>query len=155
MHGSIGAGCNNSAPGVWDEESLACCAYLLCVFAMFSFHPATLFTSCLVVVLNFLGTFETGTSARCSIGFFDMTTDICSLVMNKSSRRFTYMVRPLCCRTETYTSFCFVFFKFPAVLLVMIVSTIPVSIIGVKFAMSVTPFWSPIQFSKVDALTGF
>jgi len=30
----------------------------------------------------------------------------------------------------------------------MLGSTIPVSIIGTKFAMSVTPFWTPIQYSS-------
>jgi len=49
-------------------------------------------------------------------------------VINKSSKRFRYM--------------------FPAVLIAMLGSTIPISIIGTKFAMSVTPFWAPTQFSK-------
>lgn len=38
--------------------------------------------------------------------------------------------------------------QFPAVLLGMLVSTIPVSIIGTRFAMSVEPFWKPIQYSE-------
>ncbi|KAF8800276.1 hypothetical protein BYT27DRAFT_7227551 [Phlegmacium glaucopus] len=50
-------------------------------------------------------------------------------VINKSSRRFHYM--------------------FPAVLVAMLGSTIPVSIIGTKFAMSVNPFWTPIQFIPI------
>lgn len=40
--------------------------------------------------------------------------------------------------------------KFPAVLIAMLGSTIPISIIGTKFAMSVTPFWAPIRFGKDD-----
>jgi uncharacterized protein (TIGR00245 family) len=50
-------------------------------------------------------------------------------VINKSSRRFRYM--------------------FPAVLVAMLGSTIPISIIGAKFAMAVTPFWTPVQFIPV------
>jgi hypothetical protein len=44
------------------------------------------------------------------------------------------------------------FLKFPAVLVAMLGSTIPISIIGTKLAMSVTPFWAPIRFGKVDVL---
>ncbi|KAF5341701.1 hypothetical protein D9611_002023 [Ephemerocybe angulata] len=47
-------------------------------------------------------------------------------VINKSKRRFQYM--------------------FPAVLIAMLGSTIPVSILGAKFAMEVKPFWTPIQY---------
>ena len=43
------------------------------------------------------------------------------------------------------------FLKFPAVLVAMLGSTIPISIIGSKFAMAVTPFWAPIRFGKDDA----
>jgi len=50
-------------------------------------------------------------------------------VANKSPRRFKHM--------------------FPAVLVAMIGSTIPISIIGTKYAMSVTPFWTPIQFIPI------
>ena len=46
-------------------------------------------------------------------------------------------------------------FEFPAVLVIMLGSTIPISIVGSKFAMSVTPFWAPAQFSKIDVLAGF
>ena len=49
---------------------------------------------------------------------------------------------------------CLILFKFPAVLVAMLGSTIPVSIVGAKFAMSVTPFWAPTQFSKIDAISG-
>ena len=45
-------------------------------------------------------------------------------------------------------------FKFPAVLVALLGSTIPISIIGTKFAMSATPFWDPTQFSKIDVLAG-
>jgi hypothetical protein len=38
--------------------------------------------------------------------------------------------------------------KFGAVLIAMLASTIPVSILGVQFAMRVFPFWSPGQFSE-------
>ncbi|KAF8954400.1 ABC transporter-like protein [Flammula alnicola] len=47
-------------------------------------------------------------------------------VVNKSPRRFQYM--------------------FPAVLVAMLGSTIPISIIGSRFAMSIQPFWTPIQY---------
>jgi hypothetical protein len=40
------------------------------------------------------------------------------------------------------------FIKFGAVLIAMLASTIPVSILGVQFAMRVFPFWSPGQFSE-------
>ena len=43
-------------------------------------------------------------------------------------------------------------FKFPVVLVALLGSTIPISIIGNKFAMSFTPFWDPFQFSKMDDL---
>ena len=45
--------------------------------------------------------------------------------------------------------------KFPVVLVAMLGSTIPVSIIGTMFAMSVSPFWTPNQFSKIDIPAGF
>ena len=38
--------------------------------------------------------------------------------------------------------------KFLVVLFSMICSTIPISIIGNKFAMSIEPFWIPDQYSK-------
>ncbi|KAG2018319.1 hypothetical protein CC2G_007755 [Coprinopsis cinerea AmutBmut pab1-1] len=50
-------------------------------------------------------------------------------VVNKSPRRFCYM--------------------FPAVLVAMLGSTIPISIIGTRFAMSVQPFWTPIQYIPI------
>ncbi|KAJ3548033.1 hypothetical protein NMY22_g1418 [Coprinellus aureogranulatus] len=50
-------------------------------------------------------------------------------VVNKSKRRFQYM--------------------FTAVLIAMLGSTIPVSIIGTRFAMEVKPFWTPYQFIPI------
>ncbi|KAF8805429.1 hypothetical protein BYT27DRAFT_7169557 [Phlegmacium glaucopus] len=50
-------------------------------------------------------------------------------VINKSSRRFNYM--------------------FPAVLIAMLGSTIPIAMLGTKFAMSVNPFWTPIHFIPI------
>ncbi|KAF8501786.1 UPF0014-domain-containing protein [Russula emetica] len=38
---------------------------------------------------------------------------------------------------------------FGAVLIAMLASTIPVSILGVKFAMRVFPFWTPVQYIPV------
>ncbi|KAJ3516572.1 hypothetical protein NLJ89_g1038 [Agrocybe chaxingu] len=50
-------------------------------------------------------------------------------VINKSPRRFRYM--------------------FPAVLVAMLGSTIPISVLGAKYAMSVEPFWTPIQYIPI------
>lgn len=50
-------------------------------------------------------------------------------VVNKSKKRYHYM--------------------FPSVLAGMLGSTIPVSIIGIRFAMSVQPFWAPEQYIPV------
>ena len=38
--------------------------------------------------------------------------------------------------------------KFGAVFIAMVASTIPVSILGLKFSMRVFPFWTPEQFSQ-------
>lgn len=51
------------------------------------------------------------------------------VVANKSKRRHDYM--------------------FPSVLIGMLGSTIPTSIIGTRFAMSVQPFWEPIQYIPI------
>ena len=40
------------------------------------------------------------------------------------------------------------FVKFGAVLIAMLASTMPVSILGVQFAMRVFPFWTPAQYSE-------
>ncbi|KAI0707293.1 UPF0014-domain-containing protein [Earliella scabrosa] len=50
-------------------------------------------------------------------------------VVNKSKKRYDYM--------------------FPSVLLGMLGSTIPVSIIGIRFAMGVQPFWTPEQYIPI------
>ncbi|KAI0090976.1 hypothetical protein BDY19DRAFT_932767 [Irpex rosettiformis] len=50
-------------------------------------------------------------------------------VVNKAKRRYDHM--------------------FPSVLVAMLGSTIPVSIIGIRFAMSVDPFWKPEQYIPV------
>ncbi|KAH9846642.1 UPF0014-domain-containing protein [Lenzites betulinus] len=50
-------------------------------------------------------------------------------VVNKSKKRYDYM--------------------FPSVLLGMLGSTIPVSIIGTRFAMDVEPFWKPEQYIPI------
>ncbi|KAF8072215.1 UPF0014-domain-containing protein [Lyophyllum atratum] len=51
------------------------------------------------------------------------------IVANKSKRRYQHM--------------------FPSVLVGMLGSTIPISIIGTRFAMSVEPFWEPIQYIPI------
>jgi hypothetical protein len=38
--------------------------------------------------------------------------------------------------------------QFPAVLAAILVSTIPVSILGTHFAMEVVPFWTPEQYRE-------
>ena len=128
---------------------LICCALFLPSISMqFDSNFLSL------VMLNLLGTFETGT----------LTWQIClsswppSTVINRSSRRFRYMVRQLFYRKKCMSYFdsgksilSYPILKFPAVLMAMLGSTIPISIIGTKFAMSVTPFWAPIRFSKVNS----
>ena len=61
------------------------------------------------------------------------------------------MVRQHFLRMIEYISY-FFFSKFPAVLVAMLCSTIPISILGTKFAMAATPFWDPIQFGTVYSL---
>ncbi|KAF8228333.1 UPF0014-domain-containing protein [Tricholoma matsutake] len=51
------------------------------------------------------------------------------VVMNKAKRRHRYM--------------------FPSVFIGLLGSTVPISIIGTKVAMSVNPFWTPIQYIPV------
>ncbi|KAF9447402.1 hypothetical protein P691DRAFT_671565 [Macrolepiota fuliginosa MF-IS2] len=51
------------------------------------------------------------------------------IVVNKSKRRYQYM--------------------FTSVLCAMLCSTIPVSIIGTRYAMAVDPFWTPIQYIPI------
>jgi hypothetical protein len=38
--------------------------------------------------------------------------------------------------------------QFPIVFVAMLVSTVPMSILGAHFAMGVRPFWSPAQYSE-------
>ena len=38
--------------------------------------------------------------------------------------------------------------QFPSVLFGMLGSTIPVSVLGIRYAMSVEPFWKPDQYSE-------
>ena len=45
--------------------------------------------------------------------------------------------------------------QFPSVLLGMLGSTIPVSIIGIRFAMGVQPFWTPEQYSMSVVISSF
>ena len=55
---------------------MACFPYLLCVCPAFIQHPSRLPFVVSLVMLNFLGTFETGTSTRCVL--FDKLTFFCS-----------------------------------------------------------------------------
>lgn len=48
--------------------------------------------------------------------------------------------------------FLFAFVKFRTVFVALLASTIPVSILGVRFSMSVFPFWTPEQFSQCRCL---
>ncbi|GLB40689.1 putative UPF0014-domain-containing protein [Lyophyllum shimeji] len=43
---------------------------------------------------------------------------------------------------------------FPAVLTAMLGSIIPISIIGTRFAMSVQPFWDPVQYIPIVGMLG-
>jgi ABC-type iron transport system FetAB permease component len=49
---------------VFETKNPWLVALICCAFCYVLIHPSVLLISCLVVVLNFLGTFETGTSAR-------------------------------------------------------------------------------------------
>lgn len=51
------------------------------------------------------------------------------IVVNKSKRRYQHM--------------------FPSVLVAMLGSTIPVSILGSRYAMAIDPFWTPIQYIPI------
>ncbi|KAG5644179.1 hypothetical protein DXG03_009020 [Asterophora parasitica] len=57
------------------------------------------------------------------------TFEITGLVANKSKRRYDYML--------------------PSVLIGLLGSTIPISIIGTKVAMSIEPFWEPVQYIPI------
>jgi hypothetical protein len=58
------------------------------------------------------------------------------------------MVRIVFSLLQRVHEFHFIFVKFRAVLIAMLASTIPVSILGIQFAMGVSPFWTPAQFSQ-------
>ena len=71
----------------------------------------------------------------------------------KAERRCQLMVRvkhiPLGCTwdIQPYVSFSCTF-QFTVVFTTMLVSTIPVSILGAHFAMGIDPFWSPEQYRQ-------
>ncbi|KAI0267831.1 UPF0014-domain-containing protein [Gloeopeniophorella convolvens] len=85
----------------------------------------------IALVLNVLGTFETGAWCPPICAFDDGLTRARTrrAVVNKTQRRYRHM--------------------FLVVLLAMLVSTIPTSILGARFAMGVTPFWKPEQYIPV------
>lgn len=55
---------------------------------------------------------------------------------------------PVYCAPPERISIPSIFLKFPIVLVALLASTIPVSILGTQFAMLVLPFWTPEQFSQ-------
>jgi hypothetical protein len=66
-----------------------------------------------------------------------------AVVVNKAKMRHDFMVRFADRdRSRSYV------LQFPSVLFSMLGSTIPVSIIGARFAMSVEPFWTPERYGK-------
>ncbi|EPT01707.1 hypothetical protein FOMPIDRAFT_1036173 [Fomitopsis schrenkii] len=83
-----------------------------------------------VVALVLQQVFETRNPwAVAGIAFLLNLMGTLETVLNKSKKRYSYM--------------------FPAVLVGMLGSTIPVSIIGIRFAMAVDPFWKPEQYIPV------
>ena len=73
---TIGSGCNGSTRGIWDQESMVNFLHLLCVRPLpsFSIQVGLLnFFFGSLVMLNLLGTFETGVST-CSGGVFFLTS---------------------------------------------------------------------------------
>ncbi|KAI0925701.1 hypothetical protein AcV5_008369 [Taiwanofungus camphoratus] len=81
-----------------------------------------------VVALVLQKVFETNNPfAVAGIAFLLNLMGTMETVINKSKRRYNHM--------------------FPSVMLGMLGSTIPVSIIGTRFAMAVEPFWQPDQYS--------
>ena len=73
-------------------------------------------------------------------------TDWLGTVANKCKMRYPKMVRsyhaPAVDTSDDLHS------QFFVVLTSMVFSTIPISIIGIRFAMSVNPFWKPEQYSQ-------
>ncbi|EMD31484.1 hypothetical protein CERSUDRAFT_119707 [Gelatoporia subvermispora B] len=83
-----------------------------------------------VVALVLQKVFETNNPwAVAGIAFLLNLMGTTETVVNKSKRRYKHM--------------------FPSVLVGMLGSTIPVSIIGIRFAMDVEPFWKPEQYIPV------
>lgn len=71
-------------------------------------------------------------------------------VIVKSKLRFDYMVRsPACYKLQNIRDGVLMTIQFASVFLAMLISTIPVSVVGIQLAMSVEPFWKPMQFSKL------
>ncbi|KAH9928350.1 UPF0014-domain-containing protein [Fomitopsis serialis] len=83
-----------------------------------------------VVALVLQRVFETNNVwAVAAIAFLLNLMGTIETVVNKSKKRYAFM--------------------FPSVLVGMLGSTIPVSIIGIRFAMAVDPFWTPEQYIPV------
>ncbi|KAI0337041.1 UPF0014-domain-containing protein [Trametopsis cervina] len=83
-----------------------------------------------LVALILQKVFETNSPwAVAGIAFLLNLMGTIETVVNKAKRRFDYI--------------------FPSVLVGMLVSTIPVSTIGIRFAMSVDPFWIPEQYIPI------
>jgi hypothetical protein len=100
-----------------------------------------------------LGTVEVGACVISSLftSLWLIQAGLAKQVVIKAKRRYQYMVRiscPLLCSCREVLNSFLSSSKFPAVLLAMLASTIPVSILGIKFAMRIFPFWTPEQFSQ-------
>ncbi|KAJ3559409.1 hypothetical protein NP233_g11270 [Leucocoprinus birnbaumii] len=79
------------------------------------------------ILLNLLGTIEIGKASFMSLWKSGLRRRV--LVVNKAKRRYQYM--------------------FLSILVAMLGSTIPVSILGTRFAMGIKPFWVPIQYIPI------
>ena len=55
------------------------------------------------------------------------------------------MVRVCVCGTYPHTLL--IHYQFAIVFVAMLVSTVPMSILGARFAMGIRPFWTPDQYS--------
>ena len=97
------------------------------------------------VVLNFLGTFEAGTSplrGRRLSSYADIRLQ--SQTSRKNATIIWYFISVIYAVHHGVDGG---LVQFPSVLISMLGSTIPVSIIGARFAMAVEPFWTPEQYS--------
>ena len=97
------------------------------------------------VVLNFLGTFEAGTSPLRGHRLFwyaDIRPQ--SRTSRKNATRTWYFVSVSYATRDGVDGG---LVQFSSVLMSMLGSTIPVSIIGARYAMAVDPFWTPEQYS--------